>query len=337
VLYLCLLSINVALTNPYSVPPIPSNFPQPGSKFPPIASLVKLESYTIHPIESPPSLGLTALASVPLPIPPSYPINPPTSFPTFEFLISVPSSSDESDDSSFPIASVQSTPYTVNTSSTLASMYLPIEGSVLPLSSDAAPYLSKLVTNYLNALASPLLITPLHPISIPPIPVSFPAPPTKPQLLHNVTIKDMKVTMGKTGTDVLASGTIIADITLPEHMEDLAALLEVKKVFPDVIIFDGEPLPTVDVDIGAGALRSPAKVPDPPPLPDPLPENAFARIQPHDWLDAITLPETVHGTRTVTAEIVDAPLQVLEGRDGVFRNFISKVSDISFCLLSHVG
>jgi hypothetical protein len=84
---------------------------------------------------------------------------------------------------------------------------------------------------------------------------------------------------------------------------------------------------------------------EPPPLPDPLPERAFARLRPDTWLAARTTPDTpdereedgwiIFNTdggedesgwsATVTSEVHDVPLQVLPGREAQFRNFVSKV------------
>lgn len=102
---------------------------------------------------------------------------------------------------------------------------------------------------------------------------------------------------------------------------------------------------------------------DPPPLPSPLPDRAFARIRPTDWVVATTLGpceddegdgERVSGildgdgwifpgrkrkpdcsdvklgedagwTAVVTANVDKVPLQVLPGRDRQFRSFLSKV------------
>ena len=85
---------------------------------------------------------------------------------------------------------------------------------------------------------------------------------------------------------------------------------------------------------------------EPPPLPDPIPERAFARIRPDAWLAARTIPDTspdngeedgwiiinVAGgeeengwSATVTSEVHDVPLQILPGREALFRSFISKV------------
>jgi len=66
-----------------------------------------------------------------------------------------------------------------------------------------------------------------------------------------------------------------------------------------------------------------------PPLPDPLPERAFARIRPDEWLDSLSEVDEIPGEEgsvyTVTADLVDVPLQVLPGREKAFSNFVGKV------------
>ena len=76
------------------------------------------------------------------------------------------------------------------------------------------------------------------------------------------------------------------------------------------------------------------------PLPDPLPERAFAHIRPEDWLPSISTPmksEDDEGSVVeVTAKIVDEPLEVLPGRDKEFRSFVGKVSFLlSFSSVPH--
>jgi len=65
------------------------------------------------------------------------------------------------------------------------------------------------------------------------------------------------------------------------------------------------------------------------PLPDPLPDRAFAHIRPEDWLVSNSEPvvgdEDEGSVVQVTANVVDVPLQVLPGRDKEFRSFVSKV------------
>jgi hypothetical protein len=69
--------------------------------------------------------------------------------------------------------------------------------------------------------------------------------------------------------------------------------------------------------------------PPPPPLPEPLPERAFGRIRPTDWLNAISVPldsDDGEGSAVaVSAKIVDVPLDVLPGREREFSDFVGKV------------
>jgi hypothetical protein len=101
--------------------------------------------------------------------------------------------------------------------------------------------------------------------------------------------------------------------------------LIVNRVLPDVIIFDGQvpedaPPPYWDGDS----------------LPDPLPERAFGRIRPLDWLDALSVltgpPDDGqdHGlVYAVSAKVVDVPLQVLPGREKELSSFVGKVRTLS--------
>lgn len=100
--------------------------------------------------------------------------------------------------------------------------------------------------------------------------------------------------------------------------------LDVNRILPDVLVFDGEvPMLSMDdEDDNEG-------IPPAPPLPDPLPERAFARIRPDSWLTSSSEarePEDGEGAvYIVTADIADVPLQVLPGRQKDFSNFVSKV------------
>ncbi|THG99694.1 hypothetical protein EW026_g2695 [Hermanssonia centrifuga] len=122
---------------------------------------------------------------------------------------------------------------------------------------------------------------------------------------------------------MLASGTIFARVVLPEGIQ---VGLNVTRVLPDVLVFDGE-VPDHD-DPGVSRYGEPG-APPAPPLPDPLPERAFAHIRPDDWLPSTSF--TVESgpdegtTVEVLAKIVDVPLEVLPGRDREFRNFVGKV------------
>lgn len=122
------------------------------------------------------------------------------------------------------------------------------------------------------------------------------------------------------GTSFLASGTILARVVLPKGVN---VGLDVHRVFPDVLVFDGE------ISLEAIASFRPPSTP----LPDPLPEHAFGHIVPEDWLPALSVidkSEDGEGMAyAVTAKIVDIPLDVLPGRQKQFSNFVSKVSNKS--------
>lgn len=126
------------------------------------------------------------------------------------------------------------------------------------------------------------------------------------------------------GTTFYASGTVYARAVLPPGLK---VTLDVNRVLPDVLVFDGE-VPDSPPSWGGGS--DPEGSPDPAPLPDPLPERAFARIRPEEWLlshSVLDEEENDEGSvYTVTAEIVDAPLQVLPNREGDFSRFVRKVS-----------
>ena len=130
----------------------------------------------------------------------------------------------------------------------------------------------------------------------------------------------------KPGATLLASGTIIARIVLPLGVN---VQLNVSKVLPDVLVFDGE----VPEDVPYFGMTP---GPEPAPLPDPLPERAFGRIRPDEWVNAssvLAAPEKGEGKAyVVTAKIVDVPLEVLHGRQKEFSSFVGKV-----CLITRVS
>lgn len=121
---------------------------------------------------------------------------------------------------------------------------------------------------------------------------------------------------------------------------------------PHILPIPSFPFPWHGGGGGQGRGRDPD---DPAPLPDPLPDRAFARIRPDEWLIAKTLPndseedpadieeegwiivdyedgEEEGWSAVVTADIHNVPLQILPGRDGQFRSFLSKVNALSFYL-----
>lgn len=226
--------------------------------------------------------------------------------PAFPFIVSLLTNS-----STIPIASVETAPFGL----THPNITLGISGYVLPLPANSYPVLSTFLNRYLSGHSNSISIsTPLVPDLT--FDAIFPSPDPIPQILRNVTILDMKI---KPGNPFLASGTILARVVLPKGMN---IDLKVKRILPDVLVFDGE-VPE-DVHIGT---------PEFPPLPDPLPERAFGHIRPDDWLDSRSVliepeeeeEEEVGSTFAVSAKIVDVPLEVLPGRQKEFSNFVSKV------------
>ena len=150
---------------------------------------------------------------------------------------------------------------------------------------------------------------------------AFPAPNPRPQLLRNVTIKDMKIK--PSGTIFLASGTVQANIVLPKG---ITVGMRVFKVLPEVIIFDGEvPYPITN----NGKSDDTVDIPPEMPMPDPLPDRAFGHIRPQDWLPAVSEPIESPGGEgsayVISAKVVDVPLEVLPGREKQFSNFVGKV------------
>ena len=174
----------------------------------------------------------------------------------------------------------------------------------------------------------------------------FPAPEKRPRVLRDVRIKNMKLS-GYSEGSMLASGIIFARIVLPPMMQ---IDIHVHRVLPDVLIFNGDPPGETPGDQAPSASLWPfphhlpgsssdgddEKLPRPP-LPDPLPEHAFARVRPDSWLVAETVddepdedPETgdeeAGPVTTIRAVIENVPLEILPGREAIFRNFLSKVS-----------
>lgn len=233
------------------------------------------------------------------------------------------------------LASIASAPFTLSH----GNVTLSLTGHVLPLSQPAFPHLAAFLTRYLSgepndiSISSPLL--PGYDIS-----AEFPAPHPRPQILRDVTIKDMKIRA--MGTVFLASGIIQGRIVLPKGMN---ISLNVSYVFPDVLVFDGEVPSVPEPDYVEAQYmehkghHGPAPdLPEEPPLPDPLPDRAFAHIRPDDWLPAVSVPtepeDGVGAVYAISAKVVDVPLEVLPGRQKEFSNFVGKVRD--FCFLIFV-
>lgn len=246
--------------------------------------------------------------------------------PSLPFVISVPFHQDGIIAShSSPVAHVETDPLTL----TYPNTTIYVHGHVPTLTHDSFPALSSFITSYLKGVSPRVsLSTPLLPdVTLDTI---FPAPEHRPQILRNVTIKDMKIRPLSSGA-VLASGTVFANVVLPKGM-DLS--LQVEAVYPQILIYNGlvpddEPVITE----GLPPENEDDDLPDPMPFPDPLPANAFAHIRPDEWLESISVPMD-HGDEegsvfAVSAKIVDIPLEVLPGRRRELSNFVGKVGRVA--------
>nr|GAT58969.1 predicted protein [Mycena chlorophos] len=285
------------------IPPIPG---LPHSDIPTLAQLVTLQTFSLHSTDND-SLELDAIATIPNPAPPSFNLTAPP----LPFTIILPPN--------VHIASVSTLPFTL----THPNISLPIEGNVLPLPAHAMPLLSAFLSRYLGGQNNPILVsTPL--INDLTLDLEFPAPNPRPRVLRNVTIRDMSIK--PVGTLVAASGTVEARVHLPKGMD---LKLHVARVFADVLVFDGD-VPD-DAEFPIQVLNDTHPIPPAPPLPDPLPPHAFARIRPDAWLPSLSGPVLDHGSPdsgavyAIQAHLVDVPLDVLPGRQKEFSGFVSKV------------
>lgn len=193
---------------------------------------------------------------------------------------------------------------------------------------DTNPALSLFLRNYLHGLDNPVVVhgLPYLPwngtvldrrLPAPPswmsnivqdleLDVSFPGPRPAPKLIKSITVRDMRISESRGG--MRASGLVVAEIELPEHLRGVE--VDVTGVLPDVLVFDGVPTEGGDVD--------------PDELPYPL--KAFGRIHPDEYLPATSQPSPeLPGILLVEAPIHDVPVQVLPGRDKVMSDFVSKI------------
>ncbi|KAM6501143.1 hypothetical protein JOM56_004157 [Amanita muscaria] len=282
----------------FKIPPLPG-LPNPGDTFPSIEQLVTLQEF--HVISNNDKLTLDATATVINPLPTSL----RATTPSLPFTVSI-HSLNETVPSAIPLASVSTLPFVL----THPNITLHVTGTVLPLQPSSSGALSDFLMRYLSGKPNAISIsTPILPdLSVT---TTFPAPNPRPQLLRDVTIRDMKVK--PKGSSFVANGIVFVKLILPKGM-DIA--LDVRRVFPDVIVSDG------DMQDG---LEAPPDIP----LPDPLPENAFGHIRPDDWLPSLCIREKSQegdgATYSITAAIVDVPLGVLPGREKQFSTFVSKV------------
>ncbi|KAI9070310.1 hypothetical protein FKP32DRAFT_1639970, partial [Trametes sanguinea] len=299
--------INMKIPSLPGLPPPGDNHPLPS-----FSDLVTLQSFNI--VSANETILIEANASAVNPIPWDLDF----SSPPLPFVISLPFPNTTSADApNVPVASVYSRPFFL----TRPNISLTVSGTVLPLERNASSALSAFVSQYISGNDADIQITtPLVPSLV--INTTFPAPHPKPEILRNVSITDMKIK--PVGTGMVASGTVHALVVLPRGIN---VGVNASRVFPDVLVFDGE-VP------GPGANESEPEMvrkgpPPSRPLPDPLPPRAFAHIRPDDWLPAdcvpVKGPEDAGSTVAVSAHIIDVPLEVLPGREREFSNFVSKV------------
>ncbi|PCH36932.1 hypothetical protein WOLCODRAFT_167215 [Wolfiporia cocos MD-104 SS10] len=307
-----------------SIPKLPG-LPPPTGPLPDFAQLVTLQSFRITTEYH--ALVIDANATMIDPAPADFNMLVP-SLPFVVSLLPYNSSDTNSSDTAppVPIAAVHTQPFTL----TRPNVSLSINGTVLPLAHNASGTLSAFLGNYVSARDSPVLLsTPLFPQLF--ARAVFPAPRPKPSILRDVAIRDMKIR--PLGAGMVASGTVRARVVLPRGIE---VGLDVARVFPDVLVYDGE-VPSElndELQTGVRVLNFPVDdgdrdVPPAPPLPDPLPPRAFAHIRPDNWLPSLSEPsesgEGEGSAVSVEAKIVDVPLEVLPGREREFSNFVSKV------------
>jgi hypothetical protein len=193
-------------------------------------------------------------------------------------------------------------------------------------SSENSP-LSRFLINYLHGLDNPVVVQglPFLPWNdtasesgeTPPawimnalpsisLDVSFPGPNPAPKLIKSVTIENMRIS--ESAGKLRASGLVVAQVEIPRELARIQ--VEVQGVLPDVLVFDGFPPDDGDVD----------------PDETPYPERAFGRIDPDDYLPASSYAsEEDERVLVVRAPIHDVPIQVLQGRDKIMSDFVSKI------------
>ena len=252
----------------------------------------------------PNKLNLQATATILNPAPPSFHL----SVPPLPFIISIPNKT------TVALASVSTFPFSFETPNITVSM----AGDVLPISFSSFSVISHFVSRYLSGKPNDILISSplLDGLEVEAV---FPAPVPRPQILRDVTIRDMKIR--PTGTTFLASGIVEGRVVLPSGMN---VGLDIFRVLPDVLIFDGEVPPSANT-----TDHDDPDLPPEMPLPDPLPEHAFGHIRPDEWLPSLSVPIEPNpgegAAYAISAKVSDVPVQVLPGRQKEFSNFVGKV------------
>lgn len=204
------------------------------------------------------------------------------------------------------------------------SVDLHIVGQVKPESSPHLdPALSSLLSNYLAGQETPFKV---HPAPVDPrvpqfladllnhmplISLKLPgSPDPDAQLLQNVAIQHMHLDGTGPNSEMMVSGTVVGDLVLPSGLEGLASALQIKSLWPDVLVFDGSPSWTLDHKSFP---------------PDPLPRGAFARLSPQDWTHVATTPSEDGGGLHIEMQLQGVPMKVLPGRGDLFRGYVAKV------------
>ncbi|KAF4613194.1 hypothetical protein D9613_010881 [Agrocybe pediades] len=336
------------------LPSIPG-LPNPGRDvpFPPISDLIQLKSFDVSSDPNSKSLNIRASASVLNPAPPT--IN--LTVPSLPFTISIPYTTTNGSGNisatkrkTVDLASVSTIPFNLTSHPNIT---VSMMGHVLPISASSFPVLSNFVSRYLSGESNTVLVSsPLIPSSagLDYVEANFPAPHPKPQILRDVTIREMKIKPTGTGA-FLASGTVLAKLILPKGIN---VGLQVRDVLPDLLIYDGELPPASAAFSHSMTMTSSLHTlpgwhwhkkhrhgdededdrPDLPPdmpIPDPLPEHAFGHLRPDDWVPALSLREDTDGgaahgaVYAISAKVIDVPLEVLPGRQKEFSNFVGKV------------
>lgn len=278
------------------MPALP-NFPRPGKKLD-LSTLVTLHNYTFTNTDG---LRIAALAALPNPGVGEIPFPLPFAI---EF---------EGTRMAEVVARTATT--------SKEKIELLLEGDILAASQSDA--LGDFLRRFLHGQDSPIVVRGLHDMPArykgpsPPqfvlqtlpslaLDLKFPAPHPAPQIIRSVTVEGMKIGGGDA---IEASGTVVALVQLPSGLESVN--LNVSSIHPDVLIFDG----TADGH-------------DDRPDPAHPPEGAFARIHPAHYLESTTARSEDPATPdalVVRAPFENVPLDVLEGRESIFRGFVSKV------------
>lgn len=163
------------------------------------------------------------------------------------------------------------------------------------------------------------------------LPISFPGSKVT-DLIKNVTIEDLKITPHRFDTDKLVcSGTVMGVVNLPGQLSTVD--VKITHLWPDILVFDGKPPsmqpkpPNSSTNAIGDQMNAEGEDEEPiPPLPDPLPKNAFARVRPHNFAPATTYQDPEDPDRKLLrSELKDVPITVLPGRGPIFRQFAWRI------------